>query len=98
MSLISRCSKLVCVGRNYGRHAIELGNPIPTKPFFFLKPASSLLGQGQGPILIPPEEKDLNHEIELGVVIGKRATDVSAADADSHISGYVLALDMTGKN
>jgi acylpyruvate hydrolase len=97
MSLISRCRKLVCVGRNFGAHAKELGNPLPSKPFFFIKPSTSLLAQGQGPILIPPQEKELHHEVELGVVIGKRATDVSRSDWESYVSGYVVALDMTGR-
>jgi len=97
-SLVSACRKLVCVGRNYAAHIKELGNAIPTKPVLFLKPPSSLLTPNQGPILLPSTVTSLHHEVELGLVISKRAQDISIEQVQQHIGGYVLALDMTARN
>ena len=66
-------SKIVCVGRNYREHAAELGNEVPTEPLIFLKPPSSLLANG-GTIVRPRLSQKVDHEGELGVVIGKPAT------------------------
>lgn len=89
--------KIVCVGRNYSEHAAELGNAVPTKPILFLKPTSSYIGEGSA-IKIPPGCQDLNHEVELGIVIGSRASRVSEADATKYIAGYALGLDMTARD
>jgi acylpyruvate hydrolase len=86
----------VAVGRNYASHAKELNNPIPSKPFFFLKPTSSYLLEGS-PIEIP-KGAEVHHELELGVVIGKKGRDISEKDAFDYISGYTVALDMTARN
>ena len=64
-------SKILCIGRNYAAHAKELGNAVPTEPLLFLKPPSALLGPG-GTIRGPRESARVEHEAELGVVIGKR--------------------------
>ncbi|WKY06710.1 hypothetical protein Q1695_006693 [Nippostrongylus brasiliensis] len=66
--------KIVCVGRNYKDHALELGNPIPTKPMLFLKSSNAFVQEGQ-PITTPPGCSNLHQEVELGVVIGKTAKD-----------------------
>src|SRR5579864_9060140 len=63
-------SKIVCVGRNYRDHAAELGNDVPVEPLIFLKPPSSLVGHGDA-ILYPPISERVDHEAELGVVIGR---------------------------
>ena len=96
-SLLSTCRKLVCVGRNYAAHAKELGNAVPSKPVLFLKPSTSLCLSPM-PILVPAEVTALHHEVELGLVIGRTARDISVADAHSFVSGYVVALDMTARN
>lgn len=96
--LLTACRKLVCVGRNYAAHAKELGNAVPTKPVIFMKPSSSLLAPSMGPLKLADEVTDLHHEIELGLVIGKRTCDISPAEADDAVCGYVLALDMTARN
>ena len=96
-ALLSTCRKLVCVGRNYAAHAKELGNAVPSKPVLFLKPSTSL-ALTPSPLLVPDEVTSLHHEVELGLVIGRTAKDISAADAHSFVSGYVLALDMTARN
>lgn len=63
--------KLVCIGRNYGDHARELGNTVPDEPVVFLKPTSALIPHA-GPIVLPAFSKDVHHEIELVYVIGRR--------------------------
>ncbi|KAJ1934548.1 hypothetical protein FBU59_005663 [Linderina macrospora] len=88
--------KIVAIGRNFSEHAKELGNAVPTKPFFFLKPTSSYV-TSPGKIEIPAG-CTVHHEVELGVVIGKSGRNISAAAAPDHIAGYALALDLTARN
>ncbi|XP_045624435.2 oxaloacetate tautomerase FAHD1, mitochondrial [Procambarus clarkii] len=89
---------IVAVGRNYRDHCAELGNAVPTKPLLFMKPPSSYLEEGLGPILIPRGSSSCHHEVELGVVIGSVCRDVSENDAMSRVAGYALALDMTARD
>ncbi|PVF95942.1 hypothetical protein CPB86DRAFT_710215 [Serendipita vermifera] len=89
-------SKIVAIGRNYAKHAKELGNAVPEKPFFFLKPTSSYVFNG-GNVEIP-QGVLVHHEVELGVIIGKTGRDIVAANAEEHIAGYALGIDMTGRN
>lgn len=63
------CTKIVCVGRNYKDHALELKNPLPKKPILFLKGNNALIGEGQA-IRVPRGCNDLHQEVELGVIIG----------------------------
>ncbi|KAF9110970.1 hypothetical protein BGX27_005570 [Mortierella sp. AM989] len=88
--------KIVAIGRNYSEHAKELGNTVPTAPFFFLKPTSSYITNGQS--IEVPAGCEVHHELELAVIIGKDGRDIQEKDADSYISGYALALDMTARN
>ncbi|KAF8926949.1 hypothetical protein EDD21DRAFT_367004 [Dissophora ornata] len=88
--------KIVAIGRNYSEHAKELGNAVPTAPFFFLKPTSSYITDGQS--IEVPAGAEVHHELELAVIIGKDGRNISAKDADSYIAGYALALDMTARN
>ncbi|KAG8781123.1 Acylpyruvase fahd1, mitochondrial [Serendipita sp. 398] len=88
--------KIVAIGRNYAKHAKELGNAVPDKPFFFLKPTSSFVLSG-GNVEIP-KGVIVHHEVELGVVIGKRGRDISATNADEYVAGYALGIDMTARN
>ena len=90
-------SKIVCVGRNYAEHAKELGNEVPKEPLIFLKPPSSLIASGD-PIVYPALSKRVDFEGELGVVIGRRARNVSAADADSYVLGYTCVNDVTARD
>ena len=90
-------SKIVCVGRNYVEHAKELGNEVPKEPLIFLKPPSSLIASGD-PIVYPALSKRVDFEGELGVVIGRRARNVSAADADSYVLGYTCVNDITARD
>jgi len=98
MSLRSIPRTILCVGRNYAEHAKELGNPQPLgEPFFFLKPASSLVFP-PGPIRLP-KGAEVHYEVELGVVIGSPASRLkSDKEAMSVIGGYVVAIDLTARN
>ncbi|KAF9149940.1 hypothetical protein BG015_008247 [Linnemannia schmuckeri] len=88
--------KIIAIGRNYSEHAKELGNAVPTEPFFFLKPTSSYITDGQS--IEIPAGCEVHHELELSVIIGKEGRDILAEDADNYIAGYALSLDMTARN
>jgi fumarylpyruvate hydrolase len=93
--------RVYCVGRNYEEHAKEMGFTGREPPFFFLKPADAIVvvDAGQtGAIPYPLLTKNLHHEIELVVAIGKGGTNIKAADAFSHIYGYAVGLDMTRRD
>ena len=93
--------RVYCVGRNYVEHAKEMGFTGREPPFFFLKPASAVVPveAGQvGTIHYPSLTKDLHHEIELVVCIGRGGRNIAAADAASHIYGYAVGLDMTRRD
>ncbi|KAI8561694.1 hypothetical protein RHMOL_Rhmol04G0360400 [Rhododendron molle] len=94
--LLSLGTKIVAVGRNYAAHAKELGNAVPKEPVLFLKPTSSYLENG-GMIEIPEPLESLDHEVELAVVISKKARDVPEATAMDYVGGYALGLDMTAR-
>jgi 5-carboxymethyl-2-hydroxymuconate isomerase len=86
--------KIVCVGRNYAEHAKELGNEIPEKPVVFLKPASALV-HSREKIIHPTFSKDMHHEVELVLLIGKKVKDANKTEAEDAIIGYGVGLDMT---
>jgi len=90
-------SKILCIGRNYTAHAAELGNTVPTRPLMFHKPTSSLIGPG-APILLPPDSVRVEHEAELGVVIGLRSRHVRPEAAGEVIFGYVCLNDVTARD
>lgn len=89
--------KLICIGRNYAKHAAELGNAIPTSPMIFLKPASSLV-PGGGQIVIPENSNDVHHEVELVCLIGRQGKDIPESEALDHVAGYAVGLDMTARD
>ena len=93
--------RIYCVGRNYEEHAKEMGFTGREPPFFFLKPADAVVpvANGQtGQIFYPSLTKNLHHEIELVVAIGKGGKNIKAADAKAHIFGYAVGLDMTRRD
>ena len=93
--------RIYCVGRNYEEHAKEMGFTGREPPFFFLKPndALVLVNPGEtGTMPYPPLTKNLHHEIELVVAIGKGGKNIKAADAHSHIYCYAVGLDMTRRD
>ncbi|KAI9146285.1 hypothetical protein BKA69DRAFT_1043935 [Paraphysoderma sedebokerense] len=88
--------KIVAIGRNFSDHAKELGNAVPTTPFFFLKPTTSFVTM-PGKVEVP-KCCEVHHEIELGVVIGKGGRDISKSSAMNHVAGYAIGIDMTARN
>lgn len=90
-------TKIVCVGRNYVAHAKELGNAVPAEPLLFLKPVSSIVRDGES-IVLPPQSARVEHEGEIGVVIGRRAKDVSEAEALAVVAGFVPLNDVTARD
>jgi 2-keto-4-pentenoate hydratase/2-oxohepta-3-ene-1,7-dioic acid hydratase in catechol pathway len=90
-------TKIVCIGSNYRRHIEELGRPIPTEPRIFMKPTSALIGPG-APIELPPGTERVDHEAELGVVIGRSMTRVPADQALDHVAGFTVVNDVTARD
>src|SRR6185369_3507980 len=89
-------SKIVCVGRNYREHAAELGNKMPDEPLLFLKAPSALIASGDR-IELPGASQQVEHEGELGVVIGKVARNV-VDDPLSYVAGYTCVNDVTARD
>ena len=86
--------KIVCVGRNYSAHIIELGNEIPEKPLLFIKPASAVIYSGDN-IKYPSFSQEMHHEVELVLLIGKELKNADEIEAEKAIAGYAVGLDMT---
>jgi 2-keto-4-pentenoate hydratase/2-oxohepta-3-ene-1,7-dioic acid hydratase in catechol pathway len=89
--------KIVCVGLNYAAHAKEHNAEVPDIPLIFLKPPSTVIGPGET-ILLPPQSQQVEHESELGVVIGKRGRRIPPEEAMDHILGYTIANDVTARD
>jgi 2-keto-4-pentenoate hydratase/2-oxohepta-3-ene-1,7-dioic acid hydratase in catechol pathway len=91
-------SKIVCVGRNYAAHAAELGNEVPKEPLIFLKPPSAVVGPGEA-ILLPPYSRQVEHEGELALVVGRRCSRLGeGADALAYLLGYTCLNDVTARD
>jgi 2-keto-4-pentenoate hydratase/2-oxohepta-3-ene-1,7-dioic acid hydratase in catechol pathway len=90
-------SKIVCVGLNYKKHAAEQDKALPAEPLIFIKPRTAVVGPGD-PIRLPPGVGRVDHEAELGVVIGRRAHRVSAANAWDYILGLTCVNDVTARD
>jgi 2-keto-4-pentenoate hydratase/2-oxohepta-3-ene-1,7-dioic acid hydratase in catechol pathway len=94
---IRRPGKIVCVGLNYRDHANESAMELPSAPLLFAKWPNGLVGPGE-PILLPHQTAEVDYEAELGVVIGRPARRVAAADAFDHVAGYVCANDVSARD
>ena len=93
-----RPSKIVCVGRNYREHAAELGNKMPDEPLLFLKAPSAIITAGED-IVLPSASQQVEHEGELGVVIGRVARNIpSDEDPLSYVLGYTCVNDVTARD
>jgi 2-keto-4-pentenoate hydratase/2-oxohepta-3-ene-1,7-dioic acid hydratase in catechol pathway len=92
-----RPGKIVCVGRNYREHAKEMGNSVPTEPLLFLKPPSAVIRSGDA-IVLPALSTQVEHEGEIGVVIGVPIRRVSEAQARAAIRGVVALNDVTARD
>jgi 2-keto-4-pentenoate hydratase/2-oxohepta-3-ene-1,7-dioic acid hydratase in catechol pathway len=89
-------SKIVCIGLNYKDHAAEQHKPLPEEPLIFIKPSTAVIGPGQ-PIEAPMWAGRVDHEAELGLVIGKTAFKVAAGQAHRHILGLIAVNDVTAR-
>jgi 2-keto-4-pentenoate hydratase/2-oxohepta-3-ene-1,7-dioic acid hydratase in catechol pathway len=89
-------SKIVAVALNYKAHAAEQGKPLPPEPLFFIKPSTAVVGPGE-PVRLPPGVGRVDHEAEVGLVIGRRATRVTAERAGDYILGVTCVNDVTAR-
>jgi 2-keto-4-pentenoate hydratase/2-oxohepta-3-ene-1,7-dioic acid hydratase in catechol pathway len=90
-------TKIVGIGSNYRQHIKEMGKTAPVVPKVFLKPTTALIGPG-APICIPPGTVRVDHEAELGVVIGRRMCRIDAAEALDYVAGYTAVNDVTARD
>ncbi|CAB4336927.1 unannotated protein [freshwater metagenome] len=90
-------SKVVCVGKNYADHAKEMGGDVPAEPVIFIKPNTTVIGDGDF-IVLPPQSVNVHHEAELAIVIGALAKNVDIDRADEVIFGYTCANDVTARD
>jgi 2-keto-4-pentenoate hydratase/2-oxohepta-3-ene-1,7-dioic acid hydratase in catechol pathway len=92
-----RLSKIVCVGRNYVDHAKELGNEVPKEPLIFLKPPSSIVGDGQ-PIQLPSMSKQVEFEGEIGIILGDRLRHADEKQARAAVLAIAAVNDVTARD
>ena len=97
MDTIINPSKIIAIGLNYIDHAKELKMNMPDYPLIFMKPSTSVIGNGDA-IILPPQTKELNYEGELAVVIKEKARNVSQDEAWRFIAGYTCANDITARD
>jgi 2-keto-4-pentenoate hydratase/2-oxohepta-3-ene-1,7-dioic acid hydratase in catechol pathway len=90
-------TKLVCIGRNYADHAAEMGSDMPDRPMLFLKPPNTLASHGDT-VSLPAGKDRIDHEAELGVVIGQQCRNVDADDASDVIAGYTCVNDLSNRD
>jgi len=89
--------KVLCVGKNYARHASEMGGATPDAPIWFWKPDSSLIGDGE-PVVLPSGIGAVHHEVELAVRIAATARRIQPADALGHLDAMTVAVDVTARD
>jgi 2-keto-4-pentenoate hydratase/2-oxohepta-3-ene-1,7-dioic acid hydratase in catechol pathway len=90
-------SKIICIGMNYAAHAAEIAQDLPDEPLMFFKPISSIIGPGDA-IVLPRQSDQVELEVELAIVIGKQAKDISESGAKDHIFGYTIGNDVTARD
>lgn len=91
-------SKIVCVGRNYAEHAAELGHDLPKEPMLFLKAPSALIFN-EDAIVLPPQSEQVEHEAELGIVIGRRCKNIGdEEDPFQFVKGFTCLNDVTARD
>lgn len=89
--------KLLCIGRNYADHAAEIKREVPDEPMVFLKPATAVIRNG-GTVCLPPQSRNVHHEVELVAVIGTQGRNISREAALDHVTAYAVGLDMTARD
>lgn len=97
--LLAPClpSKIVAVGKNYSKHAAEMGTEAPSEPLLFLKPSTTLIA-ADAAIQYPSQSQRVDYEGELALVIGDRCTDCTPEQAQAKIWGYTIANDVTARD
>lgn len=95
--MIATPSKIICAGLNYRDQAAEQGVELPERPLLFAKWPNAMIADGE-PIRVPSITEKVDYEAELGVVIGKRASHVTADDALDYVQGYVVANDVSARD
>lgn len=90
-------SKVLCVGMNYAAHAAELGSEVPAEPLIFAKPATAVIGPGAA-IRLPTQSREVHHEAELAVVIGRLIRKAAPDEALDAVLGYTCANDVTARD
>ena len=97
-SPVARPTKVICVGLNYAKHAVESGMTAPAEPVIFMKAPDTVIGANDD-VVVPPNSQKTDYEVELCVVIGKNALYLkSPADAESHILGYTISQDISERH
>ncbi|MDX1681136.1 MAG: fumarylacetoacetate hydrolase family protein [Akkermansiaceae bacterium] len=91
---VARPSKIVCIGKNYRDHALEMGGELPTEPVMFMKASSAWSGP-KDDVLLPPDSTKLDYEVELAVVIGQTASRIDKEQALAHVAGYSVFCDFS---
>ena len=94
---MERPGKIVCIGRNYAEHARELGNAVPAHPLIFLKPPSAVIGDGDA-IVLPAASRQVEHEGEIGVVLGSRLKGGDERAARAAVAGITCVNDVTARD
>lgn len=89
--------KILCVGRNYLAHVLEMGAEVSPRPVVFLKPPTALLPEGE-PIRLPAFSREVHHEVEMVLLVGRDGKDIPRPAAMSHIAGYGVGLDLTARD
>jgi 2-keto-4-pentenoate hydratase/2-oxohepta-3-ene-1,7-dioic acid hydratase in catechol pathway len=92
-----RIGKIICLARTYAEHAREMNATVTEDPLLFLKPASSVI-YDHGTIIIPKRSQCLHHEVELGIILGKKGRYIREENAMHHVLGYLVALDITARD
>jgi 2-keto-4-pentenoate hydratase/2-oxohepta-3-ene-1,7-dioic acid hydratase in catechol pathway len=90
-------NKIVCIGRNYAKHAEEFGNEVPDRPLLFLKPPNTLSSHGDT-VTLPAGKERIDHEAEIAVVIGEAARNVDADDAMDYVEGFTCLDDLSNRD
>ncbi|XP_020040704.2 fumarylacetoacetate hydrolase domain-containing protein 2 isoform X1 [Castor canadensis] len=94
---VTRPDKVVCVGMNYVDHCKEQNVPVPKEPIIFSKFSSSIVGP-YDEIVLPPDSKEVDWEVELAVVIGKKGKHIKATDALAYVAGFTVAHDVSARD
>lgn len=90
-------TKIIGIGKNYADHASEMGGEVPTEPIIFLKPTTALIGTGDD-IVLPSSDRRVDHEVELAVIMGRMAKNISVAEALDYVFGYTVANDVSDRH